>query len=105
MGMLIHLLAIFTGFLGPLIPWLVRREGSAFIDHNGKEAVNFQISLFIYVITLVVLSIATMGIGLILAIPASIGLSVAALVFEILCCVKANNGEWARYPLCIRFIR
>lgn len=105
MGMLIHLLAIFTWIFGPLILWLVKREGSGFIDHNGKEAVNFQISLLIYSLGLALFSAVTLGFGLILAIPAGIGLSIAALVFEILCCVKANKGEWPRYPICIRFIK
>src|SRR4051794_22840279 len=43
MGMLCHLLGIFTGFLGPLIIWLLKKDEHPFIDDQGKEALNFQI--------------------------------------------------------------
>ncbi len=109
MGMLIHLLAILAGLIGPLILWLVKREGSPFIDHNGKEAVNFQISFLIYYLFLVLggaaLTILTKGTGLVVVVPLAIALPIVALVLEILCCVKANRGQWPRYPLAIRFIK
>ena len=36
MAMLAHLLAIFTGFLGPLIIWLIKKEDSPYVDRHGK---------------------------------------------------------------------
>ena len=45
MALLCHLLAIFTGFLGPLILWLLKKDDDSFIDEHGKEALNFQIAL------------------------------------------------------------
>src|SRR5215213_6480869 len=51
MAMLAHLLTIFTGFLGPLIIWLMKKDQSPFVDDQGKEALNFQLTLLIgYVI-------------------------------------------------------
>ena len=41
MAMLAHLLGALTGFLGPLIIWLVKRDTDAFVDDQGKEALNF----------------------------------------------------------------
>jgi len=36
------------GFIGPLIVWLVKKDEMPFAAANAKEALNFQISLFIY---------------------------------------------------------
>src|SRR6478735_7706961 len=47
LGMLCHLLGILTGFLGPLVLWLVKKDSSAFLDHHGREALNFQITVML----------------------------------------------------------
>jgi uncharacterized Tic20 family protein len=57
LGMLCHLLAIFTGFAGPLILWLVKKDSSAYVDFHGKESLNFQITLFLFI---TILSFAAM---------------------------------------------
>jgi len=98
MGMLTHLLGIFTGFAGPLIIWLVKKDEMPFVDKEGKEALNFQITLFIgYVISwflcFIIIGIFTFA-----------ALMVLGLVFGIMGTMKANNGESYRYPLSIRFI-
>ena len=49
MGMLSHLLGIFTGFLGPLIIWLIKKDESKYIDEQAKEALNFQIAALIVI--------------------------------------------------------
>ncbi|HTL31303.1 MAG TPA: DUF4870 domain-containing protein, partial [Tepidisphaeraceae bacterium] len=38
MALLCHLLPIFTGFLGPLIIWLIKKDSSPFVDDQGKES-------------------------------------------------------------------
>ncbi len=95
MAMLIHLLAILTGIIGTLILWLVKKDTSHFIDHHGKEAVNFQITLFIVSMVAglvgVVLTLATAGIGLILLFPLMATIYIGALVFEILSCIKQSK--------------
>src|SRR5438270_7176549 len=50
MAMLCHLLAIFTGFLGPLIIWLMKKDTSPFVDDQGKEALNFWITLSVIIV-------------------------------------------------------
>jgi uncharacterized Tic20 family protein len=99
MAMLCHLLAIFTGFLGPLIIWLVKKDTSPFVDDQGKEALNFWISLSILMI---ICSITAF-----LCVPAIIALIawIAGLIFAIQGTIKANNGIAYRYPLNFRMIK
>lgn len=105
LAMLCHLLAIFTGFLGPLILWLVRKDTSPFIDHHGREALNFQITVFIITFGLsmvtAVLMLVLIGIFLV---PVILVLVILAFVAEIMACVAANRGEWHRYPFTIRLV-
>ena len=94
-----HLLALVTYFVGPLIMWLVRRERSAFIDEQGKEAVNFQLSMIIY------LAVSYISIFLLIGIVLFPAVYIFDLVCVIIAAVKSYNGEHFRYPLCIRFIK
>jgi len=99
MAMLCHLLAIFTSFLGPLIIWLIKKDDSHFIDDQGKEALNFQITVLIAMIISGLLTFACIG-----AILVPIVL-IADLVFCIIAAVKTSSGERYRYPLTFRFIK
>ncbi len=101
MAMLIHLLGILTGFLGPLILWLVKKDESRFVDHHGKEAVNFMLTVFIISIPLLVIAIVTFGIGFLLYFPVML----VFFIFDILACIEANKGLWHRIPFNIRLIR
>lgn len=107
MAMLAHLLGALFGFLGPLIIWLTKRDTSPFVDDQGKEALNFHLTLLIaYAATSViwiVLMFVTCGFGAFLPLPLVV--SVLQLVFGIIGCTKANAGEAYRYPICIRFIQ
>jgi uncharacterized Tic20 family protein len=105
MGMLCHLLGIFTGFVGPLILWLIKKDQSAYIDHQGKEAVNFQISVMLYMIAAFILAFILVFVIGPLSFPLLFLLVLAFLILEILAAVAAQKGELHRYPLCIRFIR
>ncbi len=98
MSMLIHLLSLVSGFVGPLIVWLIKRDQSAFVDYHGKEALNFQISMFIYWTGALLAMIILIGF---LLIPV---LLVLQILFPILAAVAANKGEYYRYPLSIRLI-
>jgi len=98
-AMLAHLLGLFTSFIGPLIIWLVKKEEDAFVDNQGKEALNFQITVALAMVVSGLLSVVCIGIIL----GAVVG--VADLVFCVLACVRSNNGEAYRYPISIRFIK
>jgi uncharacterized Tic20 family protein len=99
MGLLIHLLSLVSGFLGPLVLWLVKRDQSAYLDHHGKESLNFQISLLVYWFGSIIAMFVLVGI---LFIPV---LVILGLVMPIVAAVAANRGDYYRYPLTIRFIR
>jgi uncharacterized Tic20 family protein len=84
----------------PLILWLVNKDKMPFVNDQGKESVNFQISITIYVLASLLIGIVTCGIGLLLMfVPV-----VFALVMAIIASLEANKGIAYRYPLCIRII-
>lgn len=89
--------------------WLTKRESHPFVDAQGKEALNFNLSALIYALVLgvvgFVFSFVTLGFGLFLFIPLFIAAVVAWLVVVIVAAVKASKGEMFRYPLTIRFVR
>ena len=98
MGMLCHLLGIFCGFFGPLILWLVKKDESAFINDQGKEALNFQITVMIASVVAMLLIFVLIGIVLLPAV------GIANVVFCILGAVEANKGNAYRYPFSLRLI-
>jgi uncharacterized protein len=105
-AMFCHLAAL-SGFIGvpfgfivgPLIIWLIKGKEHPFIDSNGKEALNFQISMCIYGIVAFILVFVFIGIILL------IGLGICDIVFVIIAAVRASSGQEYRYPLTIRFIK
>ena len=99
MAMLCHLLAIFTSFLGPLIIWLVKKDEHPYIDEQGKEALNFQITVALAMVASVLLSFACIG----LVIMPVVG--ILDLVFCIIATVKVNDGEPYRYPISLRLVK
>jgi len=99
MGMLCHLLGLFTCFIGPLIIWLIKKDEDPFVDNQGKEALNFQITVGIAFVVSGLLALVCVGLFL----GAAVG--VADLVFCIVAAAKANSGQAYRYPVSIRFIR
>jgi uncharacterized protein len=98
MAMLAHLLGI-IGFLGPLIVWLIKKDQSPFVDDQGKEALNFQLTVLIGWVIAVVTSFFCIG--------ALVGLAVFVcnLIFCIMGSMKANQGIAYRYPINIRFLK
>lgn len=97
--MIAHLGGIFFGFLPSLIIWLMKKDESAYLDKQAKEALNFQISLAIYATISAILIILLIGILLLILIGA------ANIIFSIIAAVKTTNGENYQYPLTIRFIK
>ena len=116
----------FGSVVGPLITWAIWRDEGKFTDENGKEALNFNLSIMLYQVLAVIIGLflflspilatASSGtdnpIGLILSIPGlglfigGIGfISIFRLIAVIVAAVKAGNGEIFHYPLSIRFIK
>lgn len=86
---------------------LIRNSATSteFEKRHATESMNFQLTVLIFTVVAVVFSIATLGIGLLIVVPASIAVSIAALIFMILGAVAANEGREFRYPLSIRFVK
>lgn len=104
-GMLCHLAALAKyvfpvgNIIGPLIIWLIKRDQSWFIDDQGKESLNFQISMTIYLI------IAGLSILVLVGIVLLPLLLLVDLILVVIAAIKANEGTAYRYPLTIRFIK
>jgi len=104
-GMICHLAALtgyvipFGNVLGPLIVWAIKKDDSPFIDDQGKEALNFQLTLAIALIISMVLMLVFIGF-LLLAV-----LCVYMLIMVIIAAIKANEGVYYRYPYTIRFFK
>jgi len=79
-------------FLGPLIVYLVKKDEHPFIADQSREALNFNISVTIYLLASAILILLVVGI---LLLPA---VAIAWLVLTIIAAVRANNGEAYRYP-------
>ncbi len=104
-AMLCHL-GVFAGniipfghIIAPLVIWLIKKDESPFVDDQGKESLNFQISMTIYFIIALLLMFVFIGFILL---PA---LVIFDLVIVIVAAVKVNEGVKYRYPLSIRFIK
>jgi uncharacterized Tic20 family protein len=120
---LVYLGIPIANLLAPLTLWLIKRNESAFVDEQGKEAVNFQLSVLVYTLLGVlglILSIlvaggltaltekpAFLGFGLlaVLFVTLLILLWVADLILLIVAAIRASYGEHYRYPLSLRLIK
>lgn len=104
-AMLCHLSAFagylvpFGNILGPLVIWLIKKDQYALVDDQGKEALNFQISIMIWAAVAAVLCFVIIGIPLLIAVV------IFSIVMTIIAAIKANGGESYRYPLTIRLIQ
>jgi uncharacterized Tic20 family protein len=97
---LVGLLGNGIGFLlGPLIVWLLKRDMHPFVDEQGKEAVNFQITMFI------AFFVAAVLIFILIGIPLLIALGILDVVLPIVAAIKTSNGEHYRYPFALRLIK
>jgi len=88
----------FGNIFGPLVVWLIKKDEMPLVDDQGKEALNFQISVTIYLVICIIAVFVVVGIVLLLA------LAIFDLVVTIIAAVQANKGIAYRYPLCIRLI-
>ena len=135
-GMLCHLASLvwiplifvapfpFINILGPLVVWVLKKNEHPFIDAQGKESLNFQISFTLYslIVGIIAVIVALVFVGgnifyilqalLLLFALAGIWLVLLAVligflqfVLVIIASVKASNGEFYRYPFTIRFIK
>lgn len=95
-GLLLLAVPVLGNVIGPLLVWLLKKNDHPFIDEQGKESLNFQISMTLY--------------GLLAAMTV-IGLPIAALIFvadialTIVASIRTSNAEFYRYPLTLRLVK
>lgn len=94
-----------AGAVGALAVWMIKRDDSPFAAEHAKEALNFNLSMFIYAVALVVLSVVTLGLGLIVTVPLAVVIAVVWLVCTLVAAFRAYDGQPYRYPLSIRLFR
>ena len=123
MAMLAHVLMIFTGFIGPLIIWLMRKQ-SKYVSFHALQALWWQILwtgvVFLLIVGAILLGVlgamAEQGHGgggpppiFVILFPLAMlvgwGGGLATLILGIIYGIKANNGEWAAYPLIGNWVR
>jgi uncharacterized Tic20 family protein len=104
-AMLCHLSAFagfffpFGGIIGPLVCWLSKRDDSAWVNINGRAALNFQLSILLYIVLAIPLCFIIIGIPIVAI------LGTLKVVCIIIASIKASKGENFRYPLVIPFIQ
>lgn len=97
MSILAHVLGIFTGFIGPLIIYLVATDKTSKV--HAKNALNWQISVIIYWIISFILMIVLVGFLLMVV------LMILNLVFCVLAAVNASKDKVWKYPLSFNFFK
>lgn len=90
---LAHASALIASFLGPILFLILADDDDELARENAKNAIDFQIVLF--VATLIAVPLVFVGIGLLL-LPL-IGL--VDVIFVLIATVRANSGEIYEYPL------
>lgn len=105
-GMVIHLAALIAVLLplglvlGPLFVWLLKRNDSEFLNTQGKNAINFQLTVLLAAFILVVLSVL---IRPLMAIALLVG--IAGLIFAIIAGIEANKHVTYQYPFSLKLIK
>lgn len=85
-----------TGFIVPIIMWIANKDNNLNVDIQGKNILNFMISYAIYGVAAAIT---------IIGIPVAVIVGILYIIFVIIATVKANNGEYWKYPLTIQFIK
>ncbi len=104
MGMLCHLTVLsgfiipFGNIIAPLVIWLLKKDTMPYVDEQGREALNFQITMCIAGIIGAVLTLVFIGIFVLIAV------AILNIVFPIIAAIKANDGVPYRYPFALRIL-
>ncbi len=104
-AMLVHLSALigiifpFANIIAPLVVWLLFRARSDMVDYHGRRALNFQISMTIWIVIAALFTIILIGI------PFLIGLGLISIIWAIVAAVRASRGDPPGYILSIGFLK
>jgi len=108
-GLLTSVVGGWGTFAGPLIIWLLKKDGMPFVDDQAKEALNFNITVALIALVMTgvfgFFTVITLGLGLIVVIPVVGAFVLAWLVLTIIAAIRANEGLAYRYPFALRLIK
>ena len=89
----------FGTILGPFIVWIIKKPESALVDRHGRAALNFQISMLIYIIVSAILVLVVVGLLLLIV------LGIFWFVMVLVATIRAADGRDPGYLLSIEFLR
>jgi len=90
--------------VAPLVIWQLKADEFPFVAEQGRRAVNFQLSMLLYVTIGTMICIASLvGAFLIPVVFCVFGL--VDVIFVLIAAVRANRGRHYRYPFSIRFFK
>ena len=87
------------------IIWQLKKDTMPFVNDQGKEALNFAITVSAICLVLVLLTVMTLGVGMLLAFPLLAAIGITATVLVIIAAIKANQGVVYRYPFALRLVK
>ena len=105
LAMLTSWAAGIAGAIAAFAVWMIVRDRSTFAAEHAREALNFNVSMFIYAALSVLFLVFTLGIGIVLLLPLWLLLGLMWLVCSLIATFKAYDGRTYRYPLTIRLFR
>ena len=96
------------GLLGPLVVLSGQGQRLGVRPPAGGGVAQLPVSVLIYAIAgtvlAIVLTVASLGLALVVLVPLAIVLAVVYLVLVLVATVKAAQGEDYRYPLTLRLV-
>lgn len=123
----------FISLVAPLLVWITKRDEHPFVDEQGKESLNFQLSMLLYELAIsIVCGIAAFiifgsaffaaptvgasesagfalfaGLGLLILAPLILLglLGIFAAIAAVVAALKASEGKVYRYPITLRFLK
>ncbi len=98
-GMLAHLTGLLFGLLGPLVIYILKKDEKGLSRENARHALNFQISIIIYMVASIILMVVIVGFF------TFVGIWILSIITQIMGSIKAYEGQIYEYPLEIEFIK
>ncbi|MEO6509369.1 MAG: DUF4870 domain-containing protein, partial [Nocardioides sp.] len=99
----------FLGFVASIAVYVVHKDRGPFVRAHAANSLNIQITMFIWLVVLGILTIPiallTLGLGLVVMLPALAAAFIIAGILHVIGAVKAYNGEWWNPPFTPRFVK
>lgn len=86
--------------LGPFLVWVLKKKDSEFVDEQGKEALNFQLSVLIAAFILLFLGAMIRPL-----LPLAFLIGIGGLIFAVVAGINVIKGNQSGYPWSLRIIK